>query len=147
MGTVLPTDYRLLCELYPAFALGDFLGVAGSEPGEEQVWTQATWDELEMVAEWSEEADPAVPLRPHPAQGGLLPWASSNPGRPLPVVHRRWRTGGVAGHRCLAQRLLVALRRRSRAVPCRVGERRCAGAVVAAPDPAGGEYVAVTTPV
>jgi hypothetical protein len=80
LGVVLPADYKLLCETYPPIAIGGFLGIGGPEPGCESVWVRALRDELETVAEWCEEADLAVPLRPFPTPGGLLPWAGSTQG-------------------------------------------------------------------
>ncbi|MEU5308458.1 SMI1/KNR4 family protein [Streptomyces sp. NPDC021562] len=80
LGVGLPDDYKLLCELLPAFALDDFLLLGGPQPGTEAAWVQGTREELEIVAEWCAEADLAVPLQPYPAAGGLLPWAASNEG-------------------------------------------------------------------
>ncbi|MFF9667064.1 SMI1/KNR4 family protein [Streptomyces althioticus] len=80
LGVALPADSRLLCELYPPFVLGDFLGVGGPDPGGEHSWVQGTRETLEIIAEWCEEAEPAVPLHAHPAPGGLLPWADSTRG-------------------------------------------------------------------
>ncbi|QEV02659.1 SMI1/KNR4 family protein [Streptomyces viridifaciens] len=80
LGVALPADSRLLCELYPPFVLGDFLGVGGPDPGGEHSWVQGTRETLETIAEWCEEAEPAVPLHAHPAPGGLPPWADSNRG-------------------------------------------------------------------
>ncbi|MER7738335.1 SMI1/KNR4 family protein [Streptomyces sp. NPDC096538] len=77
LGTALPADYKLLCGLYPMFELSDFLRVGGPAPGAEVAWAT---EDLEIVAEWCEDADLAVPLHPYPAPGGLLPWASSNQG-------------------------------------------------------------------
>ncbi len=80
LGTVLPADYKLLCELYPAFELSGFLAVTRPAPGREESWAQGARELLETVGEWCEDADLAVPLRPYPAPGGLLPWATSNQG-------------------------------------------------------------------
>jgi hypothetical protein len=80
LGTALPADYKLLCELYPAFELSDFMSVGGPAPGAEASWVQDTHNELEIVAERCEDADLAVPMHPYPAPGGLLPWATSNQG-------------------------------------------------------------------
>lgn len=77
LGTALPADYKLLCELYPPFELSDFLLVGGPAQGAEGAWATA---DLDIVAEWCEDADVAVPLHPYPAPGGLLPWASSSQG-------------------------------------------------------------------
>lgn len=79
LGTALPADYKLLCELYPTFELSDFMCVGGPAPGAEVCWAEDTED-LEVLAEWCEDADLAVPMRPYPAPGGLLPWSSSNQG-------------------------------------------------------------------
>ncbi|PWI19347.1 SMI1/KNR4 family protein [Streptomyces sp. Act143] len=79
LGTALPADYKLLCELYPAFVLSDFILVSGPAPGAEVTWAEDTED-LEIVAEWCEDADLAIPMHPYPAAGGLLPWATSNQG-------------------------------------------------------------------
>ncbi|MUT88688.1 SMI1/KNR4 family protein [Streptomyces sp. Z38] len=79
LGTALPADYKLLCELYPTFELSDFMCVGGPAPGAEVAWAEDTED-LEVLAEWCEDADLAVPMRPYPAPGGLLPWSSSNQG-------------------------------------------------------------------
>jgi hypothetical protein len=79
LGTALPADYKLLCELYPTFELSDFLRVGGPAPGAEAAWAEDTED-LEVLAEWLEDADLPVPMHPYPAPGGLLPWSSSNQG-------------------------------------------------------------------
>ncbi|GAA1964159.1 SMI1/KNR4 family protein [Kitasatospora viridis] len=80
LGVALPADYKLLCELYPSFVIGDFLGVGTPGPGRETGWVEGTLEELETIAEWCAEADLAVPLHPFPAPGGLLPWAGSPQG-------------------------------------------------------------------
>lgn len=80
LGCGLPADYKLLCQLYPPFILGDFLGVGGPAPGQEVAWARDSWNDLEDVAEWCTEADLAVPMHPYPAPGGLLPWAGSYQG-------------------------------------------------------------------
>ncbi|RKE02897.1 hypothetical protein BX266_7499 [Streptomyces sp. TLI_171] len=80
LGTGLPADYKLLCELYPPFVLSDFLGCGGPVPGLEDAWLQGTREDLEIVTEWCAESGLAVPLHPYPAPGGLLPWAGSNQG-------------------------------------------------------------------
>ncbi|MET7692806.1 SMI1/KNR4 family protein [Streptomyces sp. NPDC005483] len=95
LGVGLPDDYKLLCELFPAFALGDFLLLGGPQPGTEAAWVQGTREELEIVAEWCADADLAVPLQPYPAAGGLLPWAASNEGDIFlwetgPTASREW---------------------------------------------------------
>ncbi|MFG2794425.1 SMI1/KNR4 family protein [Streptomyces sp. NPDC048419] len=79
LGTALPADYKLLCELYPAFELSDFMLVGGPAAGAEVAWAEDTED-LEIVAEWCEDANLAVPMHPYPAPGGLLPWSTSNQG-------------------------------------------------------------------
>ncbi len=79
VGTALPADYKLLCELYPIFELSDFMCVGGPAPGAEVSWAEDTED-LDVLAEWCEDADLAVPMRPYPAPGGLLAWSSSNQG-------------------------------------------------------------------
>lgn len=79
LGTALPADYKLLCELYPTFELSDFLRVGGPAPGAEAAWAEDTED-LEVLAEWLEDADLPVPMHPYPAPGGLLPWSSFNQG-------------------------------------------------------------------
>ncbi|MFG3055461.1 SMI1/KNR4 family protein [Kitasatospora sp. NPDC048239] len=80
LGTALPKDFKLLRELYPTFALGDFLGFGGPERGHEQSWVQGLRGTLEDVEERCSEADLAVPFHPYPAPDGLLPWAGSNQG-------------------------------------------------------------------
>ncbi|GAA3893314.1 MULTISPECIES: SMI1/KNR4 family protein [Streptomyces] len=80
LGTALPADYKLLCERYPAFELSDFMLVGGPRPGAEAGWVQDAHEELEIVAEWCEDADVAVPMHPYPAPGGLLPWSTSSQG-------------------------------------------------------------------
>ncbi|MFC9325706.1 SMI1/KNR4 family protein [Kitasatospora sp. NPDC057015] len=80
LGAVLPADYKLFCESYPSLVIGDFLGVGGPVPGFEVRWVHGARESLEIVAEWCEEADLAVPLHPYPTPGGLLPWAGSTQG-------------------------------------------------------------------
>ncbi|GAA2815430.1 hypothetical protein GCM10010441_45090 [Kitasatospora paracochleata] len=80
LGVSLPGDFKLLCELYPPFELGDFLGVGGPDPGAECAWVRGIRGTLETIAEWCGEADLEVPLHAYPAPGGLLPWAGSNCG-------------------------------------------------------------------
>ncbi|MFJ6140932.1 SMI1/KNR4 family protein [Kitasatospora sp. NPDC092286] len=65
LGTALPTDYKLLCELYPPFVLSDFLGFGGPVPGFEGTWVQGARESLEIITEWCEEADLAVPYGGH----------------------------------------------------------------------------------
>ncbi|MGW0140185.1 hypothetical protein [Streptomyces calvus] len=125
LGTALPADYKLLCELYPTFELSDFLRVGGPAPGAEAAWAEDTED-LEVLAEWLEDADLPVPMHPYPAPGGLLPWSSFNQGNFF-----LWTTSPAGpqeldGHRRLAQWCVVALHRWGVAVPCRSGER-CPG--------------------
>lgn len=79
LGTRLPTDYKLLAALYPTFTLGDFLVVGLPAPGAEHRRLHGIRDDLEIVQDWW-EADMSIGLRPHPAPGGLLPWAQSNQG-------------------------------------------------------------------
>ncbi|BFV57659.1 hypothetical protein KCMC57_up27630 [Kitasatospora sp. CMC57] len=73
LGATLPEDFKLLCERYPAFALGDFLGLGGPEADRERSWVQGLRETLEIIEEWCAEADLTVPLHPYPAPGGLLP--------------------------------------------------------------------------
>lgn len=80
LGVVLPADFRLLCELYPVFALSDFMYLGAPEPGAEVAWVQAAHENLEIIAEWCENADLDVPMYLYPAPGGLLPWGTSNQG-------------------------------------------------------------------
>ncbi|WP_415947400.1 SMI1/KNR4 family protein [Streptomyces sp. KLOTTS4A1] len=80
LGTELPADYKRLAEWYPTFALGDFLLVGLPEPGEEQSWLRGTRSELTGVVQDCWEREATVGLPPHPAAGGLLPWAGSNEG-------------------------------------------------------------------
>lgn len=79
LGVALPADYKLLAELYPAFVLDDFLLVRLPKPGTEHYWLHGTDRDLEIVQDWW-EADISIGLRPHPAPGGLLPWAQSYQG-------------------------------------------------------------------
>ncbi|KES06642.1 hypothetical protein BU52_12715 [Streptomyces toyocaensis] len=80
LGVALPSDYRLLAESYPSMVVfGDFLCVGFPPPGREKTWAEGPED-LEILAEWCEDAEAAVPLAPFPAPGGLLPWATSNQG-------------------------------------------------------------------
>ncbi|MDI6103776.1 hypothetical protein QLQ12_34695 [Actinoplanes sp. NEAU-A12] len=79
LGIALPADYKLLAALYPPFVLDDFLHVRLPEPGIEHRWLRGTHSELELVQNWW-EGDMSIGLRPHPAPGGLLPWAESNQG-------------------------------------------------------------------
>lgn len=80
LDTALPADYKRLAEWYPTFALGDFLLVGLPAPGEEHYWLRGIRDDLEGVIHAWWEADMSIGLRPHPATGGLLPWAESNEG-------------------------------------------------------------------
>lgn len=79
LSTCLPADYKLLAALYPTFTLGDLLVVCLPEPGAEQYRLRGIRSDLEIVQDWW-EADMSIGLRPHPAPGGLLPWAESNQG-------------------------------------------------------------------
>ncbi|MFD9685745.1 SMI1/KNR4 family protein [Kitasatospora sp. NPDC059088] len=80
LGSPVPADYQRLCELYPPFVLGDFLSVHHPTAGREREWPQWLQDDLETVAEWCEDSDPVIPLRPYPSPGGFLPWGGSNQG-------------------------------------------------------------------
>ncbi|MFI8966597.1 SMI1/KNR4 family protein [Streptomyces sp. NPDC053493] len=77
LGTAVPADFKLLCSLYPTLDLGDFIRVVAPIPGQEEAWVQGVRDDLEIVAEWCEEGDLAVPVYPYPSPGGLFPWATS----------------------------------------------------------------------
>ncbi|NWF27415.1 SMI1/KNR4 family protein [Streptomyces sp. PKU-EA00015] len=79
LGVGLPSDYKLLAETYPSLVFDDFLCVGFPPPGREKAWAEDPED-LEILAEWCEDAEMAVPLYPFPAPGGLLPWATSNQG-------------------------------------------------------------------
>ncbi|MGK5521004.1 hypothetical protein ACSNN9_16825 [Micromonospora sp. URMC 107] len=79
LSTRLPADYKLLAALYPTFTLGDFLVLGLPEPGAEQHRLHGIRSDLKIVEDWW-EADMSIGLRPHPAPGGLLPWATSNGG-------------------------------------------------------------------
>ncbi|MEU9265178.1 SMI1/KNR4 family protein [Streptomyces sp. NPDC048251] len=76
LGTSLPADFRLLSEVCPTFTLGAFLHVSLPLSGKEDAWLSGIESELEIVQDWW-EADMSIGLRPHPAPGGLLPWAES----------------------------------------------------------------------
>lgn len=80
LGTALPADYKYLAEWYATFALGDFLLVGLPEPGEERSWLRGVRGDLEGVIQDWWDAGMSIGLRPHPAPGGLLPWAESNEG-------------------------------------------------------------------
>lgn len=80
LGTALPADYKLFCDRYPAIDLSDFVRLGGPPPGAEAGWVRHAHEELEIVAEWCEDAEFDVPLEVYPAPGGLLPWACSNQG-------------------------------------------------------------------
>jgi hypothetical protein len=76
LGTALPSDFTYLAERYGTFAVGDFLLVDLPEPGEERQWLLGVQGALDVLADaW---AEPRLGLVPHPAPGGLLPWAESN---------------------------------------------------------------------
>ncbi|MFD7688118.1 SMI1/KNR4 family protein [Streptomyces sp. NPDC059781] len=90
LGITLPSDYKRLAEWYPTFVLGDFLLVAFPDPGEEHDWLRGIRNELEGTVQAWWEADMSIGLRPHPAPGGLLPWAESNEGDKL-----LWTTDGT----------------------------------------------------
>ncbi|MFF8916756.1 SMI1/KNR4 family protein [Streptomyces sp. NPDC015032] len=89
LGVRLPSDYKLLGDTYPSLVFGDFLFVGFPPPGQEQAWAEDP-DDLEILAEWCEDAEMPVPLRPFPAPGGLLPWATSYSGD-----YFLWTTGGA----------------------------------------------------
>ncbi|MFG3156997.1 SMI1/KNR4 family protein [Streptomyces sp. NPDC048219] len=76
LGTGLPSDYKLLAETYPPLVFADFLAVGFPPAGREKAWAEDP-DDLEIIAEWCEDAETATPLYPFPAPGGLLPWATS----------------------------------------------------------------------
>ncbi|MFD3355685.1 SMI1/KNR4 family protein [Streptomyces fradiae] len=79
LGVGLPSDYKLLAGTYPSLVFGDFLHVGFPPHGREKAWAEDTSD-LEILAEWCQDAETTVPLRPFPAPGGLLPWATSYQG-------------------------------------------------------------------
>ncbi|MER5635419.1 SMI1/KNR4 family protein [Kitasatospora sp. NPDC002227] len=84
-GTDFPADFKLLCELYPAFELGGFLGFGGQGSGgqgsgEYGRWLEKTREELDVIDEWLEDANLSVPMSTYPAPGGLLVWATSTQG-------------------------------------------------------------------
>ncbi|MFJ9899676.1 hypothetical protein ACIQPR_40725 [Streptomyces sp. NPDC091280] len=64
---------------------------AVAELEREAAWVRGTREELGIVAEWCADADLAVPLRPYPGAGGLLPWAASDEGDIF-----LWQTGPTA---------------------------------------------------
>ncbi|GHF58094.1 hypothetical protein GCM10010218_44410 [Streptomyces mashuensis] len=76
LGTALPGDFRLLAEQHRHFRLGGFLAVALPAPGREHAWLRGVRQNLEIVHDWWEDGMTAG-LPPHPAPGGLLPWAES----------------------------------------------------------------------
>ncbi|MFR9794351.1 SMI1/KNR4 family protein [Streptomyces sp. MS06] len=79
LGTPLPGDYKLLAEAYPSFASsGGYLRVGLPAPGDGQPLPD-TEELLDIVRDWWEE-DMSMGLPPHPAPGGLLPWADSEQG-------------------------------------------------------------------
>ncbi|MET8976527.1 SMI1/KNR4 family protein [Streptomyces sp. NPDC004539] len=79
LGLRLPPDFRLLAELYPTFVLAGFLHVPLPAPAHESRWLDGVDHELEIVRDWWEDGS-SIGLSPHPAPGGLLPWASSYSG-------------------------------------------------------------------
>ncbi|WP_123972281.1 SMI1/KNR4 family protein [Streptomyces sp. Ag109_O5-1] len=89
LGLALPADYKLLCELFPAFELGNFMAFGGPDPGHEHLWLKGAREELEIIDEWLGYADLTVPMHTYPAPGGLLPWSTSNEGDIF-----LWSTGG-----------------------------------------------------
>ncbi|NGN68269.1 SMI1/KNR4 family protein [Streptomyces sp. A7024] len=80
LGTALPDDFKLLAERFPSFVLGDFLLVAFPRPGKELYRLRGIREDLEGVLQTYWEEEMSCGLRPHPAPGGLLPWAESNEG-------------------------------------------------------------------
>ncbi|MQY15013.1 hypothetical protein SRB5_51900 [Streptomyces sp. RB5] len=93
LGTALPGDFKHLAERYVPFVLGDFLGVGLPDPGEEHELLRGIRADLEgVLQEYGEE----IGLRPHPAPGGLLPWAESNEGDQF-----LWSTMGSDPHQWL----------------------------------------------
>ncbi|MFB6837579.1 SMI1/KNR4 family protein [Streptomyces sp. NPDC056361] len=80
LGTALPDDFKRLAERYEAFAIGDFLLVGLPDPGMEHHRLRGIRGDLEGVLQDYWEAGMSIGLRPHPAPGGLLPWAESNEG-------------------------------------------------------------------
>lgn len=100
LGTALPSDYKHLAEWYPAFAIGHCVLLGLPEPGAEHHVLRDIRSLLEALVEARPEPGPGVP--PHPAPGGLLPWAESDESDTF-----AWRTTGgtpqewcvtVAGH-------------------------------------------------
>jgi hypothetical protein len=80
LGTALPADYKRLAEWYPTFLIGDFLLVAFPEPGQERYRLAGIRGTAsEILQDWWEDGM-SIGLPPHPAPGGLLPWAESNQG-------------------------------------------------------------------
>ncbi|ORT57157.1 hypothetical protein BKD26_26035 [Streptomyces sp. CB03238] len=76
LGTALPSDYKYLAEWYPTFAIGDYILVGLPEPGEEHQMLRDIHSALAVLVEaW---LVPELGLLPHPAPGGLLPWAESD---------------------------------------------------------------------
>ncbi len=79
LGTALPSDYKLLSELYPSFTLGDgYLHVGLTEPGTESE-NAGMFEALEIVRDWWEN-DMSLGIPPYPAPGGLLPWTDTDGG-------------------------------------------------------------------
>jgi len=92
LGIPLPGDYRLLAESYPSFAFScGFITVGLPQPGSERRLDGITAG-LDIVRDWW-EADMSLGLPPHPAPGGLLPWADSSQGDLF-----LWVTSGASPH-------------------------------------------------
>lgn len=89
LGLALPADYKLLCELFPALELGNFVVFGGPDPGHEHLWPKGAHEELDIIDEWLGYANLTVPMHTYPAPGGLLPWSTSNEGDIF-----LWSTGG-----------------------------------------------------
>ncbi|MER7719303.1 hypothetical protein ABTX99_20540 [Streptomyces flaveolus] len=69
----------MLAETFPSLVFDDLLCVGFPSPGRERAWAEEP-DDLEVLAEWCEDAETVAPLYPFPAPGGLLPWATSYQG-------------------------------------------------------------------
>ncbi|WP_234314255.1 MULTISPECIES: hypothetical protein [unclassified Streptomyces] len=72
IGTALPSDFKSLTEYYPPFELGDFLGLSGLLPGEEDDRAKAWTRELEGAGPEPRPTEPASTI--------LLHWADSKEG-------------------------------------------------------------------
>ncbi|MFG2310279.1 SMI1/KNR4 family protein [Streptomyces sp. NPDC048566] len=79
LGTALPSDYKLLSELYPSFALSEgFIHVGLTKSGTERD-NSGIFEGLQIVQDWW-QADMSLGIPPHPAPGGLLPWTDTEGG-------------------------------------------------------------------